>query len=111
MSDDTTRITNRRDLLRASGAAGIALAAGCVSTTDDEGNGDGTETGGNGDADGETGPYRIGMVNSLTGSLSAFGERNQRGKDLALATVNEVGIEDRELDARGHWQSTGKFLY
>ena len=107
MSDDTTRITNRRDLLRASGAAGIALAAGCVSTTDDEGNGDGTETsgngdgtetGGNGDADEETRPYRIGMVNSLTGSLSAFGERNQRGKDLALATVNEVGIEDRELD-------------
>ena len=102
MSDDSTSTTDRRALLRASGAAGLAWVAGCVSTDDGNGNGngDGTETSGDGDgdADEETEPYRIGMVNSLTGSLSAFGERNQRGKDLALATVNEVGIEDRELD-------------
>ena len=38
------------------------------------------------------------MVDSLTGSLSAFGERNQRGKDLALGRVNELGINDQELD-------------
>jgi branched-chain amino acid transport system substrate-binding protein len=104
MSDDSTSTTDRRALLRASGAAGLAWVAGCVSTDDGNGNGngngDGTETSGDGDgdADEETEPYRIGMVNSLTGSLSAFGERNQRGKDLALSAVNEVGIDDRELD-------------
>jgi branched-chain amino acid transport system substrate-binding protein len=38
------------------------------------------------------------MVDSLTGSLSAFGERNQRGKDLALARVNELGIDGQDLD-------------
>jgi len=38
------------------------------------------------------------MVDSLTGSLSAFGERNQRGVELALADVNAEGVGDRELD-------------
>jgi branched-chain amino acid transport system substrate-binding protein len=101
MNDDTTPVTDRRGLL-ASGAAGLALATGCVSTTDD-GDGDtgtstGTGTGTSDDGDGDDGPYAIGMVDSLTGSLSAFGQRNQRGKDLALAAVNEVGIDGRELE-------------
>jgi branched-chain amino acid transport system substrate-binding protein len=90
MREDTTSSTNRRTLLKASGAAGLAALAGCISQT---GNGNGN---GNGNGDG-TGPYNIGMVDSLTGSLSAFGERNQRGKDLALARVNDVGIDGREL--------------
>ncbi|QLD85539.1 ABC transporter substrate-binding protein [Natronomonas halophila] len=88
MSEDTTSSTNRRTLLKASGAAGLAALAGCISQT---GNGNG-----NGNGDG-TGPYTIGMVDSLTGSLSAFGERNQRGKDLALGRVNDVTIDGREL--------------
>lgn len=61
----------------------------------DGGDSTATETAGGGD--GGSGPYEIGMVDSLTGSLSAFGERNQRGKELALETVNEVGIDGREL--------------
>ena len=101
MDDDTTPVMDRRGLL-ASGAAGLALAAGCVSTTDDDddtGTSTGTDTGDDGDGDdGAGGPYTIGMVDSLTGSLSAFGQRNQRGKDLALAAVNEVGIDGRELE-------------
>ena len=100
MNDDTTPVTDRRGLL-ASGAAGLALAAGCVSTTDDDGDAGtstGTGTGGDDGDGGDGGPYTIGMVDSLTGSLSAFGQRNQRGKDLALAAVNEVGIDGRELE-------------
>ncbi|QZY00597.1 ABC transporter substrate-binding protein [Halobaculum rubrum] len=103
---------NRRDVLKASGAAGLAGLAGLAgcSTTDDaatdtEQSGDGgggdeettADDGGNGGG-GETGSYSIGMVNSLTGSLSAFGQRNQRGKELALADVNEVGIGGRDLE-------------
>jgi branched-chain amino acid transport system substrate-binding protein len=38
------------------------------------------------------------MINSLTGSLSAFGQRNQRGKDLALQRINEVGVNGRNLE-------------
>jgi hypothetical protein len=101
----------RRDVLRLAGVGGVALVAGCVSTTDNGDDGtttpadgdtstdddDGTATtddGGNGD--GET--YTIGMVDSLTGSLSAFGERNQRGMELALADVHDRGIRGGELD-------------
>ncbi|QLD89316.1 ABC transporter substrate-binding protein [Natronomonas salina] len=80
----------RRAVLKASGAAGVAALAGCISTSDGNGNGNG-----NGDGDG---PYGIGMIDSLTGSLSAFGERNQRGIELALSRVNEKTIDGRELD-------------
>ncbi|QLG63697.1 ABC transporter substrate-binding protein [Halorarum salinum] len=101
--------TSRRALLKYSAAVGAAALAGC-STTDDGGDGTGTDAGGDpGDGTGTTtdsgdggggdgGPYRIGMIDSLTGSLSAFGERNQRGKDLALSRVNDVGIDGRELE-------------
>ena len=98
MNDDTTPVTDRRGLL-ASGAAGLALAAGCVSTTDDDGDtgtGTGTDTGD--DGDGGDGSYTIGMVDAETGSFSAFGERNQRGRELALAAINDVGIDGRELE-------------
>ena len=99
MNDDTTPVTDRRGLL-ASGAAGLALAAGCVSTTDDDGDGEDTETDAGTDTggDGDDGSYTIGMVDSNTGSLSAFGERNQRGRELALAAINDVGIDGRELE-------------
>lgn len=90
---------SRRKLLQYSAVAGLAGFAGC-STTD---NGDGSETDANGTTGSETpgeggsDPYTIGMIDSLTGSLSAFGERNQRGKDLALSRVNDVGIDGRQL--------------
>ena len=87
MARNTTTALDRRTLLKAAGVSGVATLAGCISTSDDD---DGSSS-----ADG---PYTIGMVDSETGSLSAFGERNQRGKDLALARVNELGINDRELE-------------
>lgn len=106
MSRDITWELDRRRLLTLAGGAGITGLAGCATTTDtDESGGGGGESSGGGSTqtttgggDGETGPYRIGMVDSATGSLSAFGERNQRGKDLALATVNDAGIDGRELE-------------
>jgi branched-chain amino acid transport system substrate-binding protein len=99
---------SRRKLLQYSAVAGLAGFAGCSTT----GNGDGSDT--DTDADGQSGggdgsteteaqsggnsdPYTIGMIDSLTGSLSAFGERNQRGKNLALSRVNDVGIDGRQL--------------
>ena len=87
MANDITTALDRRTLLKAAGVSGVATLAGCISTSDDDG--------GSGSPDG---PYTIGMVDSETGSLSAFGERNQRGKDLALARVNELGINDQELE-------------
>ncbi|MCD2205062.1 ABC transporter substrate-binding protein [Halobacterium sp. KA-6] len=104
MSRDTITEIDRRTLLKlagSAGAAGLVGLAGCSTTGDS-----GTTTDSNGTTSGETttsgggntGPYEIGMVDSLTGSLSAFGQRNQRGKDLALADVNEVGVNGRDLN-------------
>lgn len=72
---------NRRQLLAGAGAAGATLVAGCSS-------------GSNGGSD----VYEIGMVDALTGSLADFGTRNQRGMELALADVNDVGVAGGELD-------------
>ncbi|ELZ39565.1 extracellular ligand-binding receptor [Halorubrum tebenquichense DSM 14210] len=85
-------VTDRRTLLKLTGGAGVLALSGCLSTTDE---GDGSDGGDGGDS---SDPYEIGMVDSQTGSLSAFGERNQRGVNLALSRVNEVGIDGRELD-------------
>ncbi|MDV7348297.1 ABC transporter substrate-binding protein [Halorubrum distributum] len=108
MSRDTTDMTDRRTLLKLTGGAGLVGLSGCLSTTDDGGDGgdggDGSDGGDGGDGgDGDDGgdsteTYEIGMVDSQTGSLSAFGERNQRGVNLALSMVNEVGINGRDLD-------------
>ena len=110
MPRDTTDLTDRRTLLKLTGGAGLVALSGCLSTTDDGGDGsddggdgsDGDDGGDGGDGDGSDGggsteAYEIGMVDSLTGSLSAFGERNQRGVELALSRVNDVGIDGREL--------------
>ena len=113
MPRDTTDLTDRRTLLKLTGGAGLVALSGCLSTTDDGGDGsddggdgsDGDDGGDGGDGDdgdgsdggGSTEAYEIGMVDSLTGSLSAFGERNQRGVELALSRVNDVGIDGREL--------------
>jgi branched-chain amino acid transport system substrate-binding protein len=81
MRDDNNNLS-RRDVLKGTGAAGILATAGCV------------DLGGGG---GDSGPYQIGMVDSQTGSLSAFGQRNERGRELALDVVNDVTIGGREL--------------
>jgi len=106
MGDDSN--IGRRDVLKATGAGALVVTAGCVSTTDDTATPTETDAGGGGGdddtatpTDGDDmneGPYSIGMVNSLTGSLSAFGQRNERGMELALADVNETTINGRELD-------------
>ncbi|MFC7045016.1 ABC transporter substrate-binding protein [Halobacteriaceae archaeon GCM10025711] len=74
---------NRRNFLKAAGTAGIFATAGCL--------------GGLGGG-GSSGPFSIGMVDSRTGSLEEFGTRNKRGMELALADVNAVGIDGRDLD-------------
>jgi branched-chain amino acid transport system substrate-binding protein len=115
---------DRRTLLKITGGVGLTGLAGCVNTTDGDGGDGGTDSGDGGDGTddgdgsdggdggmdtdtptatesgngGDEGPYEIGMVDSQTGSLSAFGQRNQRGVELALETVNDVGIEGRDLD-------------
>ncbi len=38
------------------------------------------------------------MANSETGSLDTFGQRNARGKDIALADVNETGVLGGDLE-------------
>lgn len=106
MTFDDKQPLSRRNLLKI-GGAGIALTAGCVSQTDEEetttttasdsGSGDTDDTTTTTESNGGSDPYTIGMVNSLTGSLSAFGERNKRGKTLALEDVNAVGIGGRDL--------------
>ena len=70
----------RRRVLQGMGVAGLAATAGCL------GGGGGQDT------------YEIGMVDSQTGSLSDFGQRNQRGKELALAAVNDAGVAGGELE-------------
>jgi branched-chain amino acid transport system substrate-binding protein len=77
MRKDTTISVDRRTMLKLTGGVGIAGLAGCMSSGEEA--------------------YNIGMVDAQTGSLSAFGERNQRGKDLALSAVNEVGIGGSDL--------------
>jgi len=117
MSRDTTDVADRRTLLKLTGGAGLVALSGCLSTTDDGGDGsdgsdgsdggdgmdgsdgsDGDDGGDGDDGDDSTEAYEIGMVDSQTGSLSAFGERNQRGVELALSRVNDIGIDGRELN-------------
>ena len=95
-------LTDRRTLLKTAGGVGIVGLAGCVSTTDDDDDDDGASAD-DGSDDTESGGddedvYEVGMVDSLTGSLADFGERNQRALELALADINEVGVRGGELD-------------
>ncbi|ELZ73582.1 putative branched-chain amino acids ABC transporter periplasmic substrate-binding protein [Haloferax volcanii DSM 14919] len=95
---------DRRTLLKLSGLSLVGATAGCLegeeetpaaTTTEASGGG-----GGGGDettttteeSGGDESSYTIGMVDSLTGSLAPYGERNTRGRELALAAINEVGI-------------------
>lgn len=75
--------STRRTVLKSLGAAGTAGVVGTAGCLESFGGG---------------GTFAIGMCNSQTGSLSTFGERNQRGKQLALEDVNEVGLRGGELE-------------
>jgi branched-chain amino acid transport system substrate-binding protein len=70
---------SRRTVLESIGAAGALSLAGCT---------------GVGGGSGAT----IGLANSETGSLSTFGQRNVRGKEIALADVNETGVLGGDLE-------------
>lgn len=67
---------SRRTVLKGIGAAGMVSVAGCTG--------------------GETGAT-IGMANSETGPLSTFGQRNTRGKEIALSDINETGVLGGDL--------------
>ncbi len=96
MRGNNKLVQNRRDVLTAAGGAGLLALAGCVGTTEE--NGDDSDDSDGGDGDGDEDAYTIGMVDSLTGSLADFGERNQRAKELALEHVNAVGVGGQELE-------------
>lgn len=70
-------MTRRTALKAAGGTMVVGGLAGCIGDDDDS--------------------YVIGMVDSRTGSLEPYGERNERGKNLALDHINEVGIGDDDL--------------
>ncbi|WP_191965490.1 MULTISPECIES: ABC transporter substrate-binding protein [Haloferax] len=100
---------DRRTLLKLSGLSLVGATAGCLegeeepTTTEQSGGGGGDSGGDSGgeettaesdDSGSGSSSYTIGMVDSLTGSLAPYGERNTRGRELALEAVNEVGIGD-----------------
>lgn len=87
---------NRRRFLQATGLSLLAGLAGCAGEDGDNGD-DGTTTTDTDSGSDDT-VYSIGMADSLTGSLSAFGERNQRGMELALADVNDAGVKGGTLE-------------
>jgi branched-chain amino acid transport system substrate-binding protein len=96
---------DRRTLLKLSGLSLVGATAGCLegddeqqTTTEQSGGGDGGDGGGEEttteqSSDGGSGStYSIGMVDSLTGSLAPYGERNTRGRELAVESINSVGV-------------------
>lgn len=84
MPTDNNTCATRREALKWTGGTGVALStllAGCLEDDDPDG-------------------YTIGMLNSQTGTLAPYGERNERGLELALEEINDVGLgpDDEELN-------------
>jgi branched-chain amino acid transport system substrate-binding protein len=110
--DQHSTLGNRREFIKAVGMGGVALTtalAGCASDTGSGSGGGGnastgtdsnatTNSSGGGGNGGGGNTSTIGMANGLTGSLSTFGERNKRGKRIALSDVNGVGVKGGELE-------------
>lgn len=69
--------TTRRGALRAIGAGSVAAALGLTGLQEE--------------------PYRIGSAVSYSGDLAVYGTRHDRGVELALESINETGIDGREL--------------
>jgi branched-chain amino acid transport system substrate-binding protein len=121
---------DRRTLLKLSGAGLLGATAGCLEGSDgantggeptDSGGSGGTEEEDVGGGSGGSGPVTVGMVDSLTGTLAPYGQRNKRGKELALADINAVGIgsegrpfevlvEDDESTTRGGVNAARKLV-
>lgn len=112
-SDGTGGRFDRRTLLKLSGMGLVAGMAGCLEDAESTPTSGGGDTGGDSGGDatemetdtesedsGGQSSYTIGMVDALTGSLAPYGKRNQRGKDLALAAINDAGVgsDDGQLD-------------
>lgn len=77
-------IHKRRDVLRAIGAASVASTVGLTGTLSVQ-----------------DGPYVIGSAVSNSGDLAVYGQRHQRGVDIALDRINEEGIDGQELEVIG----------
>ncbi|SEK60116.1 branched-chain amino acid transport system substrate-binding protein [Haloferax larsenii] len=104
----TPQDMDRRTLLKLSGLSLVGATAGCLESDEEstptESNGGGGGGGSDGGEDtttasddsGSMSSYTIGMVDSLTGSLAPYGERNTRGRKLAVEAINEVGIGEDE---------------
>lgn len=74
----------RRGFLAAAGTGGLAATAGCL----DLGGVRNALVGGSSGRE----EYTVGMIQSESGSLAAFGRRNERGLRNALTAINAVGI-------------------
>jgi branched-chain amino acid transport system substrate-binding protein len=70
----------RRGVLRAIGAAGVAATTGLT-----------------GELLFQDDAYTIGSAVSNSGDLAVYGQRHQRGMEIALERINEEGIGGREL--------------
>ncbi|MDY6765695.1 MAG: ABC transporter substrate-binding protein [Halobacteria archaeon] len=76
---------SRREFLKVIGAGGIATSTGIA----------GCLGGGGGDGDGGGGQtYTIGSAVSLSGDLSPYGTRHERGMNMALERINQVGLKN-----------------
>lgn len=77
--------TGRRTFLKSTAAGGVVTAtglAGCLSSL----------TGGGEEV------YEIGLVNPYTGDLAPFGDRNDRGSELALQSINEETVNGNTME-------------
>ena len=94
-SDPADNVRRREFLVTTGSVAGVGALAGCLGGDSDDGDG-----GDGGDNGAET--FTIGAVDARTGTLSPFGERNERGFQLALDSINDTGIgpNDAELSIR-----------
>lgn len=111
-SDTTAGTSNpkRRTFLKVAGASGVATMgglAGCLGDDDDEDTDNGDEDPGDGDDndDGENGngeddPVLVGGLVPRSGPLSALGESEENGIEVAVDYINEElgGINGREVD-------------
>lgn len=104
-------VIRRRRFVTAAGAAGIAGLAGC-SGGESGGGSDGGDTeteseGGTDGSDAEDGGDESGAESILVGTLAPFsqglgwvGPNSSRGRDVALAEINDAGVLGREIEIR-----------
>ncbi|MFC6952788.1 ABC transporter substrate-binding protein [Halorubellus litoreus] len=86
MRESSSRSTarTRRGFLALAGTGALGATAGCLDIS-------GVRNALTGDTSGRE-EYTVGMIQSESGSLAAFGRRNERGLRNALTAINAVGI-------------------